>query len=356
MGGAFDLYSDLLDGRDGRRVLHEAPGPAALEQLGVTADAFTGLRLQAQDRALTDDGTQRPEPPLELLESLSFGQLPLADELAQRLPLGRVEARGVDGEGAQQTDHGGGEPQAGGRSEFVDPGDGGIAAGFAAIDVEEAQCGQAQGHRHRIGVDNTQLPLFLGEFLARILRDEVVTAGEGGVEVASAVALHELGQDPDDAAGNIGGISDPLQGFHDVPLSGVRVVQPEGGDLSGRVEEAEQPLGIGHAAATAPLPPVPHAVPEGVAGDRTPDFEKTFTWLDLHTPCPSHRPVTEERKQSAVPAAASNNHSRIPFTQIIRSAQSINVRTVRVAFQGTADAPLSDAGRGKFPTVHVITF
>lgn len=254
MGGAFDLYSDLLDGRDGRRVLHEAPGPAALEQLGVTADAFTGLRLQAQDRALTDDGTQRPEPPLELLESLSFGQLPLADELAQRLPLGRVEAEGVDGEGAQQTDHGGGEPQAGGRSEFVDPGDGGIAAGFAAIDVEEAQCGQAQGHRHRIGVDNTQLPLFLGEFLARILRDEVVTAGEGGVEVASAVALHELGQDPDDAAGNIGGISDPLQGFHDVPLSGVRVVQPEGGDLSGRVEEAEQPLGIGHAAATPPLP------------------------------------------------------------------------------------------------------
>ena len=69
---------------------------------------------------------------------------------------------------------------------------------------------------------------------------------------------------------------------------GVGVVQPERRQFGRRVQQTEQPLGVGDAAVTAPRAPRPPTTVEGVTGDRLPDVQQVPARIDLHF-MPPHR-------------------------------------------------------------------
>ncbi len=96
------------------------------------------------------------------------------------------------------------------------------------------------------------------------------------------MGAHELGGGRDEVGRNVQPSAGLLQHLLDVVLGGVRIVQPEGGNLGRRIEQAEQPLRVGDTALAAPLAPVPPAALERVTPHRLPDVQQMLAWLDLH--------------------------------------------------------------------------
>lgn len=192
MATPVELGTDLFLGLDLGRVLDEAPGPAALEELVLVREAF--LDVDTEDEALADDGAQGLEAALELLQDHPLGQPPLAEEFGERSALRGVHVEDVDGERTQQTHHGRRQPDTGGRPKFLDEFQHLGAARLRLVDLEEAEGGEAEGDRHRVAVHHAEFTLFGSEVLGAVAGVEVVTAREGRSLVVPGVVAHELGR------------------------------------------------------------------------------------------------------------------------------------------------------------------
>ncbi len=269
----------LLPGDPGRIPYH-SPGPAALEE---SVSVHELIDLDTQGETLHDHLAQGAGPAVELPECLMVGSLVRSEEHEQPARPRRFRVDDVDGEGAQQADHRGGQP--GGRRfrQHVDLHAWFGRGGSLPEDLQEAEGGEAEGDGAGAGADDVQRALPVGGFGATSgVGVQAGSRGEGRGAVVRRVGVQETAQLGDQVGGDGPSVTERCEGGQHVPLGEVRLVEAERGDLGRRVQQAQQPLGVREAVGVLGAEADGFLADGVVAGHCGPDVQQMPARFDPH--------------------------------------------------------------------------
>ncbi len=152
-----------------------------------------------------------------------------------------VRFDGLHYEAAQEPQHGRGESATRRRLDLFDlPSHLGAALDSRLVDTDETQCRKAQGHRHRVGVDDVELELLgCGRRLWPAgLPPEVAAAGEDGLPLLVRVPADVVTKYLDDNPRYAIAVAQWFQRGSHIVGDGIRAVERQVFDRGRRIEDA----------------------------------------------------------------------------------------------------------------------